>query len=148
MHNDIGDTLEHILFLSRHLQGLDTRHIIKVFLLELNVPAHLDGWSYLIEAIQLQMEDPNQMITKQLYPSVARRCGGGLTSGQVERTIRTVIDSAWKMRDDVIWRRYFQVMPNGEIRKPSNAVFIARIAELMDLLDGCFQAHGKFREGA
>ena len=146
MHNDIDETLEHILFLSRHLSGLEIQHIIKVFLMELDVPSHMGGWSYLIESIRIFREDPSQMMTKHIYPAVARRCGKHLNSRQVERDIRGVIDSAWRNRDDTVWRRYFHRMPNGEIKRPSNSVFISRIVELLDLLEACAGAQQR-KEG-
>lgn len=139
MRNDIDDTLEHILFLARHLHGFDTRHIVKVFLLELNVSTHYDGWRYSIEAITLFSEDPQQRITKEIYPLVARRCGLPGRAGQVERGMRTVIDAAWKNRDDEIWKRYFPVASDGKIKRPSNAEFISRIAEALDLWKVCCQ---------
>lgn len=87
------------------------------------------GYTYLREAIPIYAKDPQQAITKELYPAVAKRCGGN--AKLVERDIRTAIDRAWKYSDEQIWKLYFQPLPDGSLKRPSNAVFIARIAETL-----------------
>lgn len=87
------------------------------------------GYTYLREAVPIYAKDPQQAITKELYPEVAKRCGGN--AKLVERDIRTAIDRAWKYSDKQIWKLYFQTLPDGSLKRPSNAVFIARIAETL-----------------
>lgn len=92
-------------------------------LLSLNLTVRHNGFLYLCEAILLAAKDPCQPVTKVLYPAVARRCG--CTARQVERSIRSALEYAWEHRDEQTWRRYF----GFSSRRPSNAVFIFRMAE-------------------
>lgn len=87
----------------------------------------LHGFRYLREAITMVLRNPNQSITKELYPSVGHLYD---TAGpHVERSIRGAIQDAWKHRDDRIWQLYFPPDDQGNISKPTNAAFITRIAD-------------------
>ena len=100
-------------------------------LLSLNIPSKLRGYAYLREAIPRMMKDPDQPITKVLYPAVGAVFGCKGT--HVERSIRSAIDTAWKQRDDRVWQRYFRVGSDGVIPRPSNAAFISRLADALRL---------------
>lgn len=95
-------------------------------LLLLGLRMNLNGFRCLISAVKLLRENPGLAITKELYPQVAKVCGG--TSQSVERAIRGVIKDAWLHRDDRIWMAFFSRNRNGEISQPSNGDFITRIA--------------------
>ena len=71
-------------------------------------------------------ENPNQSITKELYPNVAKICGG--TSGRVEKAIRNVIHDAWLRRDERNWAILFPPDRQGRVSVPTNSEFITRIA--------------------
>lgn len=98
---------------------------ISNLLLALDISTKHNGFSYLKESILLMAKDPAQSVTKVLYPEVARICG--CHKENVERSIRTALDKAWERRDKIKWQQYF---PNAE-QRPSNAVFISRLAEAM-----------------
>ncbi len=98
-------------------------------LLRLGMGAHLDGFRYLKIAIPLFVQDTNQAITKELYVAVAETCGK--EARQVERSIRSAIDSAWQHRSDRIWAEYFTPGPGGTVPKLSNGRFIAHMAQLL-----------------
>lgn len=66
------------------------------------------------------------IVTKQLYPEVARICGGSAT--RVEKAIRDAISDAWKNGNRALWQLYFPPGKGGVSHCPSNEVFIARIA--------------------
>lgn len=95
-------------------------------LLLLGLRMNLAGYRCLVTAIRLLREDPGQSLTKELYPNVAKICGG--TSSRVERAIRCTIHDAWINRDEKVWMAYFPLNRNGRIATPSNGDFIARIA--------------------
>lgn len=99
-------------------------------LMALNVPARRKGYQYLETAIDLYRQDPHQSVTKVLYPTVARICGGSRES--VERAIRGAIQMAWERRDEKVWRLYFTPCHNGQVPRPTNMAFIATLAELLD----------------
>lgn len=77
-------------------------------------------------AVQFKHENPDSVITKEIYPAVARRCGGN--ADQVEKAIRDAVKDAWKKGDEQLWQMYFPPGGGGETRCPTNDEFIARIA--------------------
>jgi two-component system response regulator (stage 0 sporulation protein A) len=88
------------------------------------------GSTYLHHAVPLYAADPLQSVTKVLYPEVAKRCG--CKASHVERDIRNAILSAWKKRDENIWRLYFPADGTGTVKRPTNSEFIARMAQCLD----------------
>lgn len=107
----------------------DPEDLISNVLLHLGLAAHLDGFRYLLTAIPLYTHDTNQAITKELYASVAEL--HGKTAKQVERSIRSAIDRAWKLSDHKHWAQYFTPGPDGSVARPSNGRFIGRMARLL-----------------
>ena len=97
----------------------------------LGVPTKLNGYSYMREAVLILAQDPEQTVTKELYPAVAARCGCASTN--VERSIRSAIESTWKKRDERVWRQYFPPAGDGVCRRPTNAEFLTRIADSLAL---------------
>ena len=102
-------------------------------LLLLGVATNLRGYLYLREAIPMIARDRKQSITKELYPRIAKQFD--CETACVERSIRSAIGSAWKRRDDRIWRGYFSPEANGQIKKPSNGKFITRLAMCPELTE-------------
>ena len=99
---------------------------LPALLLELRFSPKVDGFSYLLTAIPMYAADPRQGLTKELYTAVGRPLQkSGL---QVERCIRTAIQSAWNRSNDQAWAKYFPTAPDGTIPRPTNGEFIARIA--------------------
>lgn len=91
---------------------------------------HLEGFSLLCTGIPLYAQDTRQRLSKELYPAIARTCGR--TDGRaVEKTIRNAIEAAWKFRDEAAWLKYFPPDRNGKVSCPSNKVFIARLAKML-----------------
>lgn len=87
-----------------------------------------DGYRQLCVGIPLFCEDPQQNLSKELYPAIARLCDGK-TEKCVEHSIRNAIEHAWKHRKGTAWERAFP----GTERCPTNKTFIARIAEIIKL---------------
>ena len=100
-------------------------------LCDLGVPDHLLGYRYLQAAIARAVEEPEAVycVTGALYPAVARRFG--TTAQLVERAIRHAVESGWSRCDGRMRELYF----GGKIRpgrlKPTNAEFIARVANVV-----------------
>lgn len=105
----------------------DMRTMISNILLNLGIPTKLKGYGYLREAIRLFADDPKQSITKELYAEVADRCNATVT--QVERSIRTAIETAWD-QDSQAWSRFFPWDGGGN--RPTNGEFVARIADYLN----------------
>ena len=113
---------------------LDPEIIRKVtlgILVDLGIPAHQDGRTYLQEAVVVAIQEGgiNGVVTKVVYPCVARTCNTSSTA--VERSIRASIMAGWKRCNIEAKRKYFGSYVAGGDRQPTNAHFIARIAEVV-----------------
>lgn len=95
----------------------------------IGVPAHIKGYHYLRDGIILSLLDPENMssVTKQLYPSVAKRFS--TTASRVERAIRHAIEVAWDRGDVDVLNSYFGYTIQNSRGKPTNSEFIAMIAD-------------------
>lgn len=107
----------------------DPRTTASNLLLSLGVPTKLRGYGYLREAVLLMAGNPDQSITKELYPAVGRLCGA--TPVQVERSMRSAIHAAWCQGDRQLWKLYFGPAQAGFPQKPTNAAFISRMADAL-----------------
>lgn len=87
-------------------------------------PNH-DGYDYFRLAIPLFAENTNQFITKELYTAVGKHFGK--TQLQVERSMRTAIESAWAADSNGLWQKYFP----GMTTRPTNKFFITAMARLL-----------------
>lgn len=97
----------------------------------LGFQTHLDGYRQLRLALPIFARNPQQLLTKELYPAVAKICG--CKDGRnVEHSIRKAIQAAWRHRDHAIWRKYFADGVRGAVPCPSNKEFICRLAEILN----------------
>lgn len=129
---DICATAERIRDLSSQRPAVplarpDTNTVISNVLLELGFATKHRGYQYLRESVAEMIRNPGQMVTKELYPTVGKSCGAN--KDQVERCIRGAIDSAFKIRDESAWRRYFRPDGDGKLRRPSNSTLINTLAD-------------------
>lgn len=96
-------------------------------LLMLGFPTNLQGYPYLRLAVMYCAQHPGCAVTKELYPVIG--VSFGIENTRVERSIRNAIEVAWKRGDRSIWERMF---PQWK-KRPSNAVFITRLASELRL---------------
>ncbi|MCL2084075.1 MAG: sporulation transcription factor Spo0A [Oscillospiraceae bacterium] len=110
---------------------IETR--ITQILHEIGVPAHIKGYRYMREAILTVIREPQiiNSITKQLYPSVAKKFG--TTPSRVERAIRHAIEVAWDRGDLEVLQKFFGYTVSNSKGKPTNSEFIAMIADRLTL---------------
>ena len=68
------------------------KEMIERMLRRLGVPAHLNGYDYLVDAVSLMYEDDTykSAMTKRLYPDIAKK--NKTTPSRVERAIRHAIE--------------------------------------------------------
>jgi two-component system response regulator (stage 0 sporulation protein A) len=107
----------------------DPQVSVSNLLLVLGIGSNKKGYHYLRTAIPLYAKDPDQSMTKELYPAVAKLCQSD--SKRVERSMRDAIEKAWENRDEQIWKLYFPCSNTGSVRKPTNSVFISRLADCL-----------------
>lgn len=99
---------------------------IRNILVPLGFKMNVENYRIIECAIAQFAQDPTQALTARLYPAVAEMCNGSMT--QVEKAIRTGVESAWKNGNERMWRLYFSTGKNGKVSKPSNGDFLARMA--------------------
>ncbi len=88
---------------------------------------HLDGYTYLKEAIRLCADDIelSQHLTKELYPAIAEVCQS--TPARVERSIRHAIAIAWSTgKVQALCGQIFGIIPE---KRPSNGKAIRALTE-------------------
>ena len=98
---------------------------------DLGIPAHLLGYAYLQAAITIVVQQPEAAyaITGCVYPGVAMRYS--TTAQLVERAIRHAVERGWSRCDSAVREHYFGGNLRPGRQKPTNAEFIARIANLV-----------------
>jgi two-component system response regulator (stage 0 sporulation protein A) len=110
------------------------RAISNIFI-TIGIPANIQGYRYLREAIMITAKKPEiiSKITRVLYPSIAKKYN--TSPSKVERAIRHAIEVGWgRGRSDEI-NKVFGIRVYGFHDKPTNSEFIALIADKM-LIDG------------
>ncbi len=108
-------------------QTLEMR--ITQLLHEIGVPAHINGYNYIREAIIMCVNNPEILnyITKKLYPDIAQKYK--TTDTRVEKAIRHAIERAWlKGNQELINELFAYTIPASKGR-PTNSEFIALIAD-------------------
>ncbi len=104
------------------------------------VPAHIQGYHYVREAIVMAVKDAGVLraVTKVLYPSVAKKYD--TSASRVERAIRHSIEVAWDRGDVEILTKYFGYTVNSLRGKPTNSEFVSMMADRihLDIKKGTF----------
>ena len=102
---------------------------ISKLLHDLGIPSHIKGYTYIRECIFLfyKESDSYSGITKQIYPEVALRYA--TTATRVERAIRHAIEVSWTRGDYSLMEEIFGNSVAFDKAKPTNAEFIATIAD-------------------
>ncbi|MGE5529051.1 MAG: sporulation transcription factor Spo0A [Patescibacteria group bacterium] len=99
----------------------------------LRIPADFKGHAYLREAVMMSLEDATLIteVTKRLYPRIAEKYY--TTSERVERAMRFAIETAWNRGDIEYLHSIFGYGVDKGKGKPTNASFIAKVADRVRL---------------
>lgn len=94
---------------------------------EIGIPPHINGYTYVKEAVNLVLEDPNiiHKVTKSLYPGIAARFD--TTSTRVERSIRHAIELVWNRGDVKTIAQTIGYSEDYLRNRPANSEFIAML---------------------
>ena len=113
--------------------SLDLDTEITMLLHDIGVPAHIRGYQYIREAINLVYNDIEILnsITKGLYPTIAIKFK--TTASRVERAIRHAIEIAWVRGNVETITNIFSYTISYNKAKPTNSEFIAMIADKLRL---------------
>lgn len=125
------------LLTGRHLAGheIPSRPLapqartVSELLRRTGVPAHLQGYRYLKDAVQYVLNNGGDLcgMTKELYPAVARL--HSTVPARVERSIRHAIEVAWNRADLNELQRLFGATIHHGRGKPTNSEFVAMLAD-------------------
>jgi len=109
-------------------QPIDMTAQITSIIHEIGVPAHIKGYMYLREAINMVVNDIDLLsaVTKELYPLIGEKFN--TTASRVERVMRNAIDVAWSRVQVETINKIFGYSINNEKGKPTNSEFIAMVA--------------------
>ena len=108
------------------------RELMDIFL-SVGIPAHLQGYHYLKEAIKLVVGSAEFInnVTKRLYPKVAELFE--TTSTRVERGIRHAIEVACCKGKMIHINKIFGLDIYSKDDRPTNSEFIALVADKLNL---------------
>jgi two-component system response regulator (stage 0 sporulation protein A) len=100
---------------------------------ELGVPAHIKGYMYLREAINMLVNNIELLsaVTKGLYPLIGEKFN--TTPSRVERAMRHAIEVAWSRGQEETINKIFGYTIHSEKGKPTNSEFMAMIADKLRL---------------
>ncbi|MCB2295922.1 sporulation transcription factor Spo0A [Clostridium algoriphilum] len=100
---------------------------------DIGVPAHIKGYLYLREAINMLVNDMNLLssVTKELYPLIGEKFN--TTASRVERAMRHAIEVAWSRGQVETINKIFGYTIRNEKGKPTNSEFIAMVADKLRL---------------
>ena len=100
---------------------------------EIGAPAHMKGYRFLRYGIALAVSDMGLLdaVTGKLYPSIAEKFD--VNTSQVERCIRSVIETTWDQGDPKVLQKFFGCTVSNRKGKPTNSEFIAMIADHLSL---------------
>lgn len=102
-------------------------------MLDMGVPAHLNGFRYLRKSILMCMDDMELVssVTKLLYPEIAKRFR--TTDQKVERAIRNAIEVSWERGNEETFEELFGYSYTDGKNRPTNSEYIASIADVIML---------------
>ena len=105
-----------------------TESITRV-LIELGIPAHLRGYYYLRDAVEMTMKDLELVgsVTKLLYPQIGKKYK--CTSQRVERAIRNSIEVSWERGNPQLMENLFGYSKEDGKRRPTNSEYIVALAD-------------------
>jgi len=100
---------------------------------EIGIPANLKGHDYIRDAVIMVLEDRKLIssVTKTIYPNIGKRYQTSACS--VERAIRTALETAWNRGRTASINDIFGFTVNINKGKPTNAEFIAMIADRLSM---------------
>ena len=109
----------------------DRRCLIANTLHDVGVPANIKGYSYLIDALELAVANPEAAfsMTQSIYAPIAQQ--HGVKPKQVSRAITRAIDIAWDRGDLDTLQSYFGYTVSNTRGMPSNGEFVAIIGETL-----------------
>lgn len=101
---------------------------IAALLLQMGIPAHLSGYSFLLQAVLIELRRSGAIhnITSEIYPVVAQTYH--TTASRVERSIRHAVNVTWDRGGGEVYARIMR-RATSDVPRPTNTELIAQLAE-------------------
>ena len=114
---------------NKNIAGKELEKIVTDIIIKMGITANLIGFRYIRTSLILAVNDMNMLnyITKSLYSDVAALYN--TTAERVERGIRHAIEVAWYKGNRKYIESFFDYTIPTDGEKPTNAKFIAMVAE-------------------
>ena len=118
--------------------------IATYLLLRLGFQARQRGYRYLREAILIAYQDEDTLvsITKYLYPEIAKRYD--TTDKQVERAIRSAVETVWDKGNEVNLKKIFGDLYINKCARPTNTEVVYVL--ICYIKNDEYSGHGKALE--
>lgn len=107
--------------------------IVSEKMLQLSIPAHLNGYPLIRAGILMTIKDPEVvcMVTKLLYPDLGKLFK--TTPSKVERAIRNAIEVSWERGDSELHESIFGYCIGDGLNRPTNSEFLAAVADTINM---------------
>ena len=105
----------------------DIEEKIKEVLNAIYMPCNIKGYDCWVQAIRIHKERGRMILSKELYPEVAKICG--ITPQAVERAMRNAIEQVFQRCPEEIIASEFKNAVSPEKGKVTNSQFIVIMAE-------------------
>jgi len=130
--NESIETIEEEIKFGKLKTKLIESRLMDIFL-SVGITANLQGYHYLKDGIKLVMKEPRYIsnITKYIYPKIAIK--HSTTPYRVERGIRHALEVSYGRGKMIKLNSLFGIEILTEKEKPTNAEFVALIANKLNL---------------
>ena len=137
MKDSANEVLDHLAFLTRHIDGSNMPAVTMLVLIELDIPMGTLGFDHLETGIVAFSNDSAKTLADGIYETIISSYDIKLTKDTVEQAIRSSISSAWKIKDIDVWKYYFSQNVYDTMKKPENVEFITRLGRFLRLWKIC-----------
>lgn len=132
MDGKMNEFLTYVFSVTCYIHKGDVPSAILILLMEMGFQTHKEGFGYLRKAIYLRYHNQDLRMSS-IAVEIVKMTGDTVSSKQIDQSICEVIEGAWDNRDDETWGLLF----DDSLGKPSNKVFVSRLACVMELWNNC-----------
>ena len=125
--------------MARTLDKHSISSAVKLILMDLGFPIHLDGFSYLRLVIPLAYHTPSQIVVSELFDKVGQMYVPEAERKNMVSAVEISIRSAWKARDLEVWRLYFPRYITSRRKDPSILEVISMLVYFLELWQDCYE---------
>lgn len=110
------------------------RSIMILILLDLDAQMGNTGSAHLIHAVQEAVDaDQIHIVTSELFETVRQKYDPGASFESIDFAIRTLFRTAWKNRQEEVWKRYFPTRIVYGRKPPGNVDAIGALVSFVYL---------------